>query len=83
MISLVCATLLRIIFCVIGARISSRTLIKWRIFTDAELTLSRNGYCLLNELGDPLFLMVLCTRNGYTENIFYGEKKLDSRSCNI
>ena len=51
-----CATLLRIISGVIGARISSRILIKWRIFIDAKLSPSRNGYFLLNEYGDPQFL---------------------------
>ena len=58
------------ISCVTGSRISSRTLIKWRSFTDAELNLSRNGNFLLNDHGDPLFLMVLCTRKMCTENIF-------------
>ena len=44
--------LLCIISCVIGARISLRTLIKWQIFVDAKL----NGYFLLIEYGDPHFL---------------------------
>ena len=36
-----------------------------------------------NEHGDPPFLMILFTHNWYTENIFSGEKKLDSRPCSI
>ena len=40
------------ISCVIGTRIDSRTLIKWRIFIDAKLNLTKNDYFPLKEHGD-------------------------------
>ena len=58
-----CATLLRIISCVIGARSSAGTLIKLRIFMDAKTNPSRNGYFLLNEYGDPHFSFHIFAEN--------------------
>ena len=59
-----CATVLRIISCVIGVRISSRTLIKWRNFIDAKINPSKNGYFFLIEYGDPHFLFYAFAENG-------------------
>ena len=43
-------------------------------FHYAKLNLERNGYFLLSEHGDTLFLMVLYTRNRKTEP-YFKEKK--------
>ena len=58
------ATLLRIFSGVNGAHISSRTLIKGRIFINGKLIPSRNGYFLLDKYGDPHFLFHIFAENG-------------------
>ena len=63
-LALHCATPMGIISCVIGARISSLTLIKWRIFVEAKLTPSKNGYFLLTEYGGPHILFHSFADNG-------------------
>ena len=46
-----------------AARSSAGSLIKWRIFIYSKLNPARNGYFLLNEFGDPIFLFQIFPEN--------------------